>query len=374
MDDERSRKLFVGKLPQDITEDEIRMIFNTYGRTTDVHLMSTHQQLPGQDRCAFVTYETEDAAKVAAQVLHGVYKFREESHEPINVGPAFRRGGKGDSKGESKGDPKGSQKGSGGKGGFSDRGGDRPGGGKGGHDRGYDRGPAPPSLDRGDRGFDRGMDRGVGRGADRGVERGGYDRGPDRGNDRGYDRGGKGFERPGDRGKGGYDRGPVYDRGPPPDRGHDRGHDRAPPPRGYDRGPERGPPPRDYPPPRDSKGSRKGGGSSGGGSPTKLYIGNLPADITRDAIEMVFGTYGRVMDVHIMLARAKNGQSCAFCVFSSLAEARTCMAAMQQGYEIRPGEGNIFVKFADEGKGGDKGGDKGGEKGRGGGSDRYRPY
>mmetsp|Transcript_61346 Transcript_61346/g.182741 ORF Transcript_61346/g.182741 Transcript_61346/m.182741 type:complete len:352 (+) Transcript_61346:60-1115(+) len=344
------RKLFVGKLPQDIHEDEIRMIFNTYGRTSDVHLMSTHQQLPGQDRCAFVTYETPEAAKVAMQVLNGVYRFREEAPEPINVGPAFRRNSKGGDKG-------------GGKGPGFDRGGDRPRDvGKGGHgyDRGYDRAPPPPAYDRG---FDRGGDRGVGH--DRGYDRGGIDRGHDRGGfDRGMDRGGKGYDRL-DRGKGGYDRPPAFDRGH--DRGMDRGYDRAPPPRGYDRMPDRGPPPRDLGPPRDPKGSRKGGGAS---SPTKLYIGNLPADITRDAIDMVFSTYGRLMDIHIMLARGKNGQSCAFVVYSSLAEARTCMAAMQQGYEIRPGEGNIFVKFADEGKGDSKGGDKG----RGGGSERFRPY
>mmetsp|Transcript_52302 Transcript_52302/g.149099 ORF Transcript_52302/g.149099 Transcript_52302/m.149099 type:complete len:120 (+) Transcript_52302:62-421(+) len=107
-DDER--KLFVGKLPQDIHEDEIRMIFNTYGRTTDVHLMPVSQQQPGQDRCAFVSYETAEAAKVAMQVLNGVYKFREDATESINVNIAFRRtkgGGGGGGKGGSKGHRKG---------------------------------------------------------------------------------------------------------------------------------------------------------------------------------------------------------------------------------------------------------------------------
>eukprot|EP00419_Tripos_fusus_P027896 CAMPEP_0172724088 /NCGR_PEP_ID=MMETSP1074-20121228/85140_1 /TAXON_ID=2916 /ORGANISM="Ceratium fusus, Strain PA161109" /LENGTH=348 /DNA_ID=CAMNT_0013550451 /DNA_START=81 /DNA_END=1127 /DNA_ORIENTATION=+ len=336
---EDERKLFVGKLPQDIHEDEIRMIFNTYGRTSDVHLMSQNQQQPGQDRCAFVTYETTEAAKVAQQVLNGVYKFREDAEEPINVGPAFRRGGKGD-KGKGRNDGYGR----------NDRG-------KGDYDRGppprggYDRGPpagydrAPP-MDRGyDRGyeqpsFDRGFDRGYDRGNDRGYEKPGYDRGGkggyrDNGPYERFDRGG-GKGAPYNRGKG-----PDFDRGF--DRSYDRGcgggYDRGPPPREYDRGP----------PPREVDAGKGGKQSSGGGC--KLYIGNLPADITKDAVDMVFGTYGRVVDIHIMNARAKNGQSCAFVVYTNSTEAKTCMAAMQQGYEIRPGEGNIFVKHADEAKG-----------------------
>merc|ERR1719264_1111101 len=108
--------------------------------------MNAERQLPGQDRCAFVTYETLEAAKVAMQVLNGVYKFREDSKDPINVGVAFRR--KGDSKGDGKGDGKGGC----GKGGY-DRGPPPPGPHDRGYDRGYDRGPPP-------RGYDRGMDRG----------------------------------------------------------------------------------------------------------------------------------------------------------------------------------------------------------------------
>lgn len=292
---EDEKKLFVGKLPQDIHEDEIRMIFNTYGPTADVHLMNVEKQQPGQDRCAFVTYETAEAAKVAIQVLNGVYKFREDAKEPINVGVAIRRnkGDKGGCKGGGKGD--------------------------------YGRGPPM-----------------------------GYDRGPPMGYDRGYDRG-----PPPGMGKGGYDRG--YDRGPPPDfdRGFKGGYDRGMPPRGYDRGPppgygggydrgyDRGPPPRD-----DMGPPRRPQAQPG----TKIYVGNLPSDITKDAIDMVFGTYGRVSDIHIMNGRAKNGQSCAFVVFGSPTEAKTAMAAIATGYEIRPGEGNIYVKYADENQKGEKGG------------------
>jgi hypothetical protein len=51
-------------------------------------------------------------------------------------------------------------------------------------------------------------------------------------------------------------------------------------------------------------------------------------------------------------------------VYSTVDEAETAVAAMQTGYEIRPGEGNIVVKSAEAGKG----------KGKGGKGDRYAPY
>lgn len=278
---EDDRKLFVGKLPQDIHEDEIRMIFNTYGNTTDVHLMDQGRQQPGQDRCAFVTFDSAESAKVAMQVLNGVYKFREDARDPINVGIAVRRG----------------------KGGGKDKGPGGPGS--------YDRMP-PPGYDRGPPGYDRGFGGGKGYGGPMG-------------------------------GKGGFD--PRFDRGPPP---MDRGY--GGPPRGYDRGP----PPRDF----DGKGGRKGNAPPG----CKLYVGNLPGDIQRDAIDMVFSNYGQISDIHIMNGRAKNGQSCAFVIYSNPSEAKTAIAAISTGYEIRPGDGNIFVKYADEG------GRKGGPM------DRPRPY
>lgn len=166
-----------------------------------------------------------------------------------------------------------------------------------------------------------------------GCSRGGYDRnGPDRG---------------GSHDRGGYDRGNF-------DRSSDRGKDR---------GGKGGP----------------GGGARDGPPGAKLYVGNLPGDITREAIDMVFSTYGRVDDIHIMTGRSRSGQSCAFVTYTSAGEAKTAISAMQAGYEIRPGEGTILVKHADEkghrdggGGGGDRGGDRG--RDRGGDGDRYRPY
>lgn len=101
--------------------------------------------------------------------------------------------------------------------------------------------------------------------------------------------------------------------------------------------------------------------------PKKIYAENLPADISKDALETVFSTYGRVEDIHIMTGRAKSGQSAAFILYGRSSDARSAIAAMEQGYEIRPGEGNISVKIAHDRAAGKSGGERGGGR-------QSRPY
>jgi len=364
------RKVFVAKLPEDIKEDEIRYIFSTYGRVDEVVLLSNSNARGGQ-RAGFVIYETEDAARAAVQVLDNVYKFREESREAIHVSIAKPRGG---GKGDGKGDGKGKDRGGNDYG--SDRGGRQP-------DRGGDsyRDDRGGDSYRDDRGGPRGGD-GYGKG---GHIRGKGDRYDDRVNDRYDDRrdGPRSNDRydgrrddrnnRGDVGKGrdvayenrdrGYDRGPS-DNGRNFDRG---GNDRD-----YDRGRHDGKggnfdKQRDVDRPRDQgSGSSSGGRKGESGVPgTKLYVGNLPSDIVKEDLEQVFGHYGRLDDVHIMTGRSKSGQASAFVRYSTASEAKDCIAAMAQGYEIRPGEGEIMVKLADGAAGK-------GEKGRDGG--RSHPY
>jgi len=104
--------------------------------------------------------------------------------------------------------------------------------------------------------------------------------------------------------------------------------------------------------------SGKGGGKGDAAPSTKLYVGSLPADIQKETLEIVFQNYGSLQDIHIMKGRSNfNDQSCAFVRYASVDEAQSCVQAMAAGYEIRPGEGPIVVKFAadrggkDEGKG-----------------------
>lgn len=338
-------KLFVGKLPIDITDEELRIVFNTYGKVQNVHIMSKGR--PGDHdgprfACAFVYYDTNEACKAAIQVLDNIYKIREDARDPIHVSYALAGGGKGD-----KGD-------------------------RGGRDRRDDR----DRDDRDGRGRDDYRDRD--RGRDRSRDRGGYDRGPPpRDHYDHYDPYGKG--------KGGYapDRGygggssyggSYPDRGHAPSYpdqyrggGHDSWHNGGGRGRGhddYDRG---------YG--RDKGGDSRSGGSYDSGS-SKLYVANLPNDITNEAMDMVFSTYGRVEDIHIMTGRSKSGKACAFVRYTTPSAAQIAISALAQGYEIRPGEGEILVKSADpdsrrDGKG--KGGEKGGRD-RSRDRDRSRPY
>lgn len=297
-------------------------MFNTYGKVLDVrfHEKEGHGGL----RSAFVFYDTKHAAESAIKVLNEVYKFREDSKEPITVSYPRPKGGPGFDR------PR------------DDRGLDRRGPERG-HGRAPDRGSGRGPERGHERGHERGDDRGPGR-HDRGghdprdLDRGGYDRGHDRGADRGGPD--RAYDRPGhDRG---YGRG-GYDRGPPERDAYDR-HDR------YDRCDERA---RDRSRDRrfssdHGKGGGKGGGKKGGNPGSKLYVANLPTDITKDAIDYVFSNYGRVQDIHIMTGRSKSGMAAAFIIYAHVDQARKCLQAMQQGYEIRPGEGNIIVKYADD--------------------------
>jgi len=348
MGDDEGKKLFVGRLPADINEDEIKYVFDTYGKVVDVFIHE--KEGLGGARSAFVVYDSKYAAESAVKVLHEVYRFREDSKEAITCTYPRPKGGGG----------------GGGGGGY-----DRPGGGDRVEPRrGFDRGPPERAgFDRGGpdrggppRGYDRANDRDYDRGYDRG---GGYERDLRGGYDRGSDRGGGYDNRGGDR-RDGYDR---YGRGPPlPDRGgydgYGRGgHDRGPPSRGgYEQ-----PRPRsrsrdryfsDFGEPSRMPPPRKGPPSSGGGS--KLYVANLPSDVTKDALDYVFSSYGRVQDIHVMTGRSKSGRAAAFVIYGTAEQATKCIMAMQQGYEIRPGEGNILVKYADD------------QQEKGGGGGRYR--
>lgn len=254
---EEEKKLFVGRLPGDIVEEEIRMVFNTYGKVMDVRIFDK-----GPQKSAFVTYDTKYAADVAIQVLNNIYRFREGARDPVHVSRAR-------------------------------------------HARSY------PDRDGRD-------DKYSSNRPTFSDERGRYDRG-------------------------------SYSYG---DHDHDRGRGDN---RGYGYGSERTS--------LVSRGDDRYNGSSGKGGPpgTKLYVSNLPSDITREALEYVFRTYGSIHDIHIMTGRSNSRQGCAFICYSTIEDARRCIAAMQRGYEIRPGEGDIVVKFADD------------QRPPGSGA-RYRPY
>eukprot|EP00928_Gymnodinium_smaydae_P034073 TRINITY_DN24229_c0_g1_i1.p1 TRINITY_DN24229_c0_g1~~TRINITY_DN24229_c0_g1_i1.p1 ORF type:complete len:471 (-),score=104.07 TRINITY_DN24229_c0_g1_i1:180-1592(-) len=79
----------------------------------------------------------------------------------------------------------------------------------------------------------------------------------------------------------------------------------------------------------------------------KLYVGNLPVDVTREEIASVFCRYGYVEDIKIMHGRSRRTtQSCAFVVFATAEEAKACVKKADKRVEVRPGTGTLIVKYA----------------------------
>lgn len=250
-------KLFVGCLPADVQEDELRMVFGTYGEVMHVHVMQPHPRTGL--KCAFVFYNQQDAGEDAIKVLDKQYKIREDANEPIQVRWANKEG-------EGKGKGKGGLGGWGG--GWSD-GGSWGGGWNGG-------------------GLDKGWNKG----------------------------GGKSWGNPGwsDGGKGGWQQ------------------------QSWDGGSGGGG--------WGSSGSSMGGGFQGDTDASRLYIANLPEDIEDSAVEYVFGTYGKVLKIHLMRGKSMKGCISGFVEFGSPNEASTAITALHEKYEIRPGYGPIIVRNA----------------------------
>uniref|UniRef100_A0A8C9HZW9 CUGBP Elav-like family member 2 n=1 Tax=Piliocolobus tephrosceles TaxID=591936 RepID=A0A8C9HZW9_9PRIM len=79
---ENDAKLFVGSLPKDITEEQIRNIFNRYGTVTEIYIMKNSNNL--SKKCAFVTYAFKEQGIFAIQNLNGKIAM-ENVEKPIEV-------------------------------------------------------------------------------------------------------------------------------------------------------------------------------------------------------------------------------------------------------------------------------------------------
>jgi len=64
-------------------------------------------------------------------------------------------------------------------------------------------------------------------------------------------------------------------------------------------------------------------------------------------LEYVFKTYGKLEDIKLMEPRGDIGRAFAFVAYANADDAAACLRAMEDGYEIKPGQGNIIVKYPD---------------------------
>jgi len=267
-------KLFVGGLPATCTEDEIKMVFGTYGTVKGVVMLHKAQEITGLRSC-FVFYEKQEAADTAIKVLNGVYKIREDAEQPIKVGWAKSKSGQWNTSVAFEGP---------GKGGFGQPG--FPGKGA----------PAAQSP----YGFPQGMPAAT----------------PQMGC------GNPCFQQPrweGDPSNwaalGGCPN--MMQAGDPLATGLFQ-----------------------------DNGCCGCGGAPQEGQGIQLYVANLPDDIQQNALEFVFGTYGKVNNIHIMNQKSVNGRVSAFVYYNAKEDAESAISALHDKYEIRPGYGFIHVKHA----------------------------
>jgi len=103
----------------------------------------------------------------------------------------------------------------------------------------------------------------------------------------------------------------------------------------------------------------------------KLFVGNLFANLPKEALFTVFSDFGRVVNVHVMTGKSKFGSACAFVELSNPQEAETALRAMHQKYEPRIGSGTapITVTYFQSQSSG-----KAGQTMAGSGSARYSPF
>lgn len=303
-------KLFVGGLPHDVSEEELRIVFDTYGVVQHCHLMGIHPK-SGQ-RCAFVYYKTQESAQDAIKVLDKIYKIRENALHPIQVRWANKdslKSALGDIKGVGKGEWPTSQ---------------RP----------------DWANSKGDEYWTKGRSDYYGKGAWIGKGKEGKEKGKSwsswedtsawsswpQGKERGWHDWGKGCDRGGgwgeswDRSKGSWQGDAWLDDGWSHHNGHGKGRDGA------------------------WKGTRQEPRLDPTG--TKLYVANLPEDIQESAIEYVFGTYGTVEKVHLMTGKVKQGSISAFVEYGDSEEASTAIMSLDNKYEIRKGYGPLQVRLA----------------------------
>jgi RNA recognition motif-containing protein len=80
----------------------------------------------------------------------------------------------------------------------------------------------------------------------------------------------------------------------------------------------------------------------------KLFVGNMPCDVSNEEIASVFGKFGELAEVHIMSGtRSRSGQSSAFVKFMSMDACTAAIAELNMKGRLRPTDTDLLsVKFA----------------------------
>ncbi len=85
-----NKKLYVGNLPFNTTDEQLRELFEQHGPTQSVNVIVDRET--GRSRgFAFVEFETAEAAQAAREALDG----KEMEGRPLRVNEAYERGSRG---------------------------------------------------------------------------------------------------------------------------------------------------------------------------------------------------------------------------------------------------------------------------------------
>eukprot|EP00667_Euglena_gracilis_P004381 EG_transcript_4404 len=83
------------------------------------------------------------------------------------------------------------------------------------------------------------------------------------------------------------------------------------------------------------------------GAVPKLFVGNLPADVTEAALDALFRQYGRLERIVMVAKPSPSGNRSAFAIFSSLEECKYAISVLDGRYTFPNGRDTIVVRFAD---------------------------
>ena len=80
----------------------------------------------------------------------------------------------------------------------------------------------------------------------------------------------------------------------------------------------------------------------------KLFVGNMPSDVSVEEIETLFSNFGEVVEVHIMSGnRSRSGQSSAFVKFTTSEACTSAITALNMKAKVRSSDSDFLsVKFA----------------------------
>lgn len=87
--DDDAVKLFVGQIPREMNEEQLRPVFGEYGTIFDLTVIRD-KNTGGHRGCAFLTYCTKESAEKAIEGLHNQMKLP-NAQNPLQVGQQKKR-------------------------------------------------------------------------------------------------------------------------------------------------------------------------------------------------------------------------------------------------------------------------------------------